>query len=143
MFGYGMLQQLAFGKPWGDRPMSNTALAIMGPLVILLGAGMSVLLAVMSLTVEVGAGRVGVRFFPFVRREIACAGIPKCEAVTYRPVRDWGGWGLRRNQRGVAYNVSGDQGVELTLADGKIVLLGSQRAPELAKAIHREMNGNE
>jgi hypothetical protein len=35
----------------------------------------------------------------------------------------------------VAYNVRGDQGVELTLRDGRRVLIGTQRATELAAAI--------
>ncbi|MGB3860959.1 MAG: hypothetical protein WA915_02675 [Candidatus Aminicenantaceae bacterium] len=27
-FGYGMIKQLVFGHPWGNRPMSDTAQAI-------------------------------------------------------------------------------------------------------------------
>jgi hypothetical protein len=34
-FGYGMIKQLVFGQPWGDRPLSDSALAIVGQLVIL------------------------------------------------------------------------------------------------------------
>jgi len=30
-FGYAMVQQLVHGQPWGDRPMSDLALAIVGP----------------------------------------------------------------------------------------------------------------
>ncbi len=39
LFSYGMLTQLVLGKPWGSRPMSDTGLAIVGPLAI----GISVL----------------------------------------------------------------------------------------------------
>jgi hypothetical protein len=35
----------------------------------------------------------------------------------------------------MAYNVRGDRGVQLVLRDGRRVLIGSQRADELAKAI--------
>jgi hypothetical protein len=38
----------------------------------------------------------------------------------------------------VAYNVSGDRGVELTLRDGRRVMLGSQRPEELAQAIETQ-----
>ena len=38
----------------------------------------------------------------------------------------------------MAYNVSGDRGVELTLKDGRRVMLGSQRADELAAVIEAE-----
>ena len=44
---------------------------------------------------------------------------------------------MRFGRRGRAYNVSGDRGVELTLANGKRVLIGSQRSEELAEAIRR------
>ena len=41
------------------------------------------------------------------------------------------GWSRRK----IAYNVRGDRGALLTLADGRTVLIGSQRADELAAAI--------
>ena len=58
------------------------------------------------------------------------------EARTYRPILEYGGWGIRYTMgRGWAYNVSGNQGVQLELASGKRILIGSQRAEELARAI--------
>jgi hypothetical protein len=36
---------------------------------------------------------------------------------------------------GLAYNVSGNRGVQLELVNGKSILIGSQRAGELALAI--------
>ena len=54
----------------------------------------------------------------------------------YSAVKEYGGWGIKGwSQQKVAYNVSGNEGVELTLRDGRRVMLGSQRAPELAQAI--------
>jgi hypothetical protein len=44
---------------------------------------------------------------------------------------------VRFGPRGRAYNVSGNRGVEITLANGKRVLIGSQRSDELAAAIAR------
>ncbi|MBW8868301.1 MAG: hypothetical protein JF610_13410, partial [Acidobacteria bacterium] len=46
-------------------------------------------------------------------------------------------WGLRFGRRGRAYSISGNRGVELTLADGRRVMIGSQRADELAAALAR------
>jgi hypothetical protein len=74
---------------------------------------------------------------PFANRTIAPAQIARWEARTYRPIRDYGGWGVRFGPRGRAYNVSGNRGVEITLANGKRVLVGSQRADDLAAAIAR------
>ena len=56
-------------------------------------------------------------------------------ARTYSPLREYGGWGLRGWGTSRAYNVSGNRGVELTLQDGSSIMIGSQRADELAQAI--------
>ena len=42
---------------------------------------------------------------------------------------------LVKSHAGRAYNVSGREGVRLDFADGKHLLIGSQRAEELAAAI--------
>jgi hypothetical protein len=57
------------------------------------------------------------------------------ETRTYRPVRDFGGWGVRWATRGIVYHARGKQGVRLILASGERVLVGSQRPGELAEAI--------
>ncbi|HET6897964.1 MAG TPA: hypothetical protein VFK70_06445 [Vicinamibacteria bacterium] len=85
----------------------------------------------------VGDAGVRIRMLPFANRTIAPARIARWEARTYRPIREYGGWGLRFGPRGRAYNVSGDRGVELTLDNGKRVLIGSQRSDDLAAAIGR------
>jgi hypothetical protein len=82
---------------------------------------------------------VFIRFRPFVHREIRFQDIRRCAARTYRPIREYGGWGIRAGRRGTAYNVSGNRGVQLELANGKPVLIGSQRAEELAQAIQKGM----
>jgi hypothetical protein len=72
----------------------------------------------------------------FVRRRIVFSDIERFEAVTYRPIAEYGGWGIRRRGKGkMAYSTSGNQGVRLYLADGKEVLIGSQMAEELVAAM--------
>lgn len=101
-----------------------------------LGVGLPLLVGVARLIVEVGADRVTIRFRPFTVRTIDLAEVTSAEAVTYRPVRDYGGWGVKGwTRRKVAYNVSGNRGVLLTLRDGRTVLLGSQQPEALAAAI--------
>jgi hypothetical protein len=139
LFSFAMFRQLVQGHPWGDRPMSDTALAIMGPLVILAGWGAFVFLRCVKLLVEVRESGVMIRFRPFVRRNILYGEIRTCEARTYRPIAEYGGWGVRLRRGGMAYNVSGDRGVQLELVNGKRVLIGSQRAGELADAIQERM----
>jgi TATA-box binding protein (TBP) (component of TFIID and TFIIIB) len=48
---------------------------------------------------------------------------------------EYGGWGIKYGRKGKAYNVSGNRGVQLVFKDGKQLLIGSQRAEELAEAI--------
>jgi hypothetical protein len=139
LFGYAMYKQFIQGQPWGDRPMSDTALAITGPLVILTGWGVVFLVRWMSLLVEVQESAVLIRFRPFVRRKILFHDIRTCEERTYHPIREYGGWGIRFGKAGRAYNVSGNRGVQLELVDGKRILIGSLRSAELAHAIQEQM----
>jgi hypothetical protein len=91
----------------------------------------------LELHVTVGEAGVQIRMLPLANRTITPAQIAHWEARTYRPIREYGGWGVRFGPRGRAYNVSGTRGVELTLDNGKRVLIGSQRSEELAAAIGR------
>ena len=94
------------------------------------------------LTTEVSASGLRVRFPPFVDREIRFADIKGVQARTYRPLREYGGWGIRWAGRGrMAYNVSGNRGVDVELVDGSTVMVGSQRADELAEALRAHLPG--
>jgi len=57
------------------------------------------------------------------------------EALTYRPIKDFGGWGVRWAARGIVYNARGKRGVRMVLASGERVLVGSQHTDDLARAI--------
>ena len=74
-------------------------------------------------------------YSPFANRRISTEEIIHVESCTYQPIREFAGWGIRGWGDRIAYNVSGNTGVELTLVDGRRVLIGSQRADELAVAI--------
>ena len=78
---------------------------------------------------------ISLRFFPFGKEEIAFADIAEAAARSYSAVGEYGGWGVRSGGKGKAYNVSGDRGVQLVLRNGTRLLIGSQRADELAGAI--------
>lgn len=82
------------------------------------------------------------RFFPLYRRRVALADILEVRAVTYRPLRDAGGWGIRWGRfegiRCAFLNARGDRGVFLNLRNGKRLIIGSQNAEALAEAVSRE-----
>ncbi len=82
-----------------------------------------------DLTVTFGA------FVPLYRRHFALPEITAAEAVTYAPIADYGGWGIRGWGQNTALNARGNRGVRLVLSDGRRVLVGSQRPQELAQAL--------
>jgi uncharacterized membrane protein len=137
LFGYGMYQQLVLSEPWGDRPMSDTALVVTGTLSILFGIGIFLLFATLRLVTEVRSDGLYIRFFPvhLSFHRIPLEDLTQFEARTYGPIREYGGWGIKGGRENRAYNVSGDRGVRLDYADGRHILIGSQRADELAEAI--------
>ena len=139
IFGYGMVEQLMLGQPWGDQPMSDGLLAVVGSVAILISIGVVCLLYGLKLVTEVRADGLHVRFSPFWARVIRFTDIEHCEARTYRPIVEYGGWGIRWGLRGKAYNVRGNRGVQLELSNGKRLLIGSQRADGLAEAIRARM----
>ena len=111
---------------------------------VLAGLGLPALFIFCRLVVEVRSDGLYYRYHPFHRRmhRIAWGEVGTAEARTYRPIMEYGGGGSRagwRRGRGKAYNVYGNRGVQLELADGKRVLFGSQCADELAAAVKRAM----
>jgi hypothetical protein len=137
IFIYGMYTQLYLGHPWGDRPMSDTMLVIVSILSISLTAGLTLLFLKLKLITEVNAAGIHVRFYPLTSKTIRFEDITSCTARTYKPIREYGGWGIRIGRNGKAYNVYGDEGVQLEFADALPLLIGSQRAEELAELINR------
>lgn len=93
------------------------------------------------LTTEVREEGLFIRYRPFHRREkqIPLENMVKVEAVTYRPILEYGGWGIRSGWSGKAYNARGNRGARIEYAAGQRLLIGSQRAEELAGAIRAVM----
>jgi hypothetical protein len=145
LFGYGLYQQLLLGRPWGNNPLPNGWLLATSLFAILIPTLALVLLASARLVVEVRPEALRVRFAPFHRRPrtFDLAQIESAEARTYRPIVEYGGWGLRWSfgGRGSAYSVSGNKGVQLLLQDGRRLLIGSRRPEELARAIETARSG--
>jgi hypothetical protein len=116
-----------------------TSLGALGPrewLPLIVGVGLVLLFHFLELAVTVSPSETDVRFRPLSHRRIPHAAVRSCEARSYRPLREYGGWGLRRGWKGGwAYNVRGNRGVQLVLEGGESILIGSQRADELAAAI--------
>jgi hypothetical protein len=90
----------------------------------------------MTLITEVRPDGLHIRFkMLWPERIVPYYQIVKAEAQRYRPVLDYGGWGVRGIAPVKAFNVSGDRGVLLSLTDGQYLMIGSQRPSQLAAAL--------
>ena len=101
------------------------------------GLGMPAFFSILRLEITVTPENLVFRYWPLhvTNRTIPRSLILSAEATTYRPLRDFGGWGIRRGRRGKAYTISGKEGVWITRTDGTALLLGSQNAAGLAEAL--------
>ena len=121
------------------------------------GAGFDISLALIMLITAVGPclfvyyckmdtairqDGVYIKFKPFHRKWVILPfkTITSAAPVTYRPIRDYGGWGIRYGSKGKAYNVSGDQGVLLEFTQSKPILIGSQKPQDLFTAIDKHLS---
>lgn len=118
----------------GSDPMSGLALTLLYGTIGLLPP---ILIYCTILYTEVRGDAVYVRLRPFHRKwvEITFDSISEAEPITYRALRDYGGWGIRYGRGGKAYNISGNQGVMLSLKDGRKIMIGSRTHEVLTKAI--------
>jgi uncharacterized membrane protein (DUF485 family) len=101
--------------------------------------GVIALLLACRLTVAISARGLAYEFFPFhwKPRFIDWAEVRACYVRKYRPVAEYGGWGIRCGWggRGRAYNVKGNMGIQLELKDGSRILFGTQRPGDVERII--------
>ncbi|MEP7217274.1 MAG: hypothetical protein ABI876_00075 [Bacteroidota bacterium] len=129
-------RQLYRGIPFGDHPMTDVGLIIFIVVLLMITFGLPLLVYKTNLHVIVDRETLHVDYYPFTHKHIPLKDIVSWEAVTYRPIAEYGGWGLRyASGKGWAYTVRGDMGLRLELSNGKRKLIGSQRAEELKEAI--------
>ena len=89
------------------------------------------------MTTTVPDGKIEVLFGRRLRFEIPLQDVFRAYPRSYEPIWEYGGWGIRLGAGGGAYNMRGNEGVQLHLRDGRRLLIGSQRAEELAEVIRR------
>lgn len=57
--------------------------------------------------------------------------VKKCEVIEYSAIKEYGGWGYRRNKSGIAINPSGNKGLKIYFKNGKQLLIGTKKEEEL------------
>lgn len=131
------IQQIIFGQTVGNQPAPDWFVILLW---FLIGIGLPAVMWTARMVVDVTDKHVTIQYQPIVKKVIEMHQIDAVEATTYRPIREYGGWGmiwLWNNVR--AYTVVGNEGVMLTMTDGKRILIGSQQADDLATAIQQNL----
>jgi hypothetical protein len=140
MFGLVLVAAVEKAPNHGGAPLLGS-LGWLSVLVLLASPAI-IVVALLRMTTEVTPSEVRVWFgwFPTYRRVVLITAIQRLEVVRYRPMVDYGGWGIRTGRDGErALNARGDRGVRLFLSDGSRLLIGSQRPEALALAIEGAM----
>jgi hypothetical protein len=92
-----------------------------------------------ELRTRIDATGIHVRWRPFHRtyRTYPWTSLQEVAVRTYSPIVEYGGWGVRYSitGKGMAYNVSGDQGLQLVLQNGKKILIGTQEPQRIAEVV--------
>jgi hypothetical protein len=116
--------------------MSDTALTIFGTASILLAVVFGGGVMFLRMSTRVADSAVVVRFWGIRVRSVLLKDIVDCEVVNVNSVRQLGGWGIRwRRGHGWTYNVASGDAVRIVLSRGGRLVVGSQRAEELASVI--------
>ena len=96
----------------------------------------------MKLVVEIRKDGIWYKFPPLLNKwkTINKSEIENFEIRKYKPIKEYGGWGIKGKFKSKAYNVSGNIGLQLYLKNGRKVLFGTQRQEAIENAMKKLMN---
>jgi hypothetical protein len=157
MFFYNTIRQIKYGIIWGNNPMSNTGLLIMCIFLLLLTVWL--LSFSMSTYMDKEGIRIKVMIFPFfsVYQFFSWDMISKAYVRKYNPIMEYGGWGIKiggfpfklfkptgsfvgnfkNRNKNIAYNISGNKGLQLELTDEKRILIGTRKPFEMEDILRK------
>jgi hypothetical protein len=109
-------------------------------LLVLVCLTITTLLYMWRLETMMNSNGIHLKLFPFQRkyRTYTWDEISKVSVREYNPLLEYGGWGYRVTiGNGVAYNIRGNQGIQILIKDGKKILIGTQKPDEVTKVLER------
>lgn len=132
--GLGLWTALAQAPGQGvTRSVAAASILAVGVLIEAVVGGLRVRL--FTNRVEVSLGRVG-----WIRKRIPYDRIVWIEPVTYRPLRDFGGWGVRGFGPRQAWTARGNRALVLHLDDGTQLYVGAEHPERLAERMRAAGN---
>lgn len=122
---YDIFKQLYLGETFGSRPMADFGLIVFGGLAL----GLIIIFRVIRLRTEINKDKIRIEFFPFLIKSIIWEEVEAINTITYGFI---GGWGLiPYSPYGKVYNIKGNKGLLIDLKNGRKLLVGSQKEPEM------------
>ena len=115
-----------------DEPLSTPAIvSLLGTLFFVIG--INALFYFLRLKTKIDKEGISFTFKPFINRPKVYSwnNIKEAYVRTYKPIWEYGGWGIRYGMKGRAFNTSGNKGLQLILNSGKKILIGTQKPEEL------------
>lgn len=110
-------------------------------LVLLIMSGAFLLLMNIQLQTRIDHKGVHYRFIPFLNkwRIIPKENIQSINLITFSPISDFGGWGMKGNRTTKAYSIIGDQGILIDVGEKKKIMLGTKKTAELESFLENWM----
>jgi hypothetical protein len=135
---YALIASLEILTGLGLLHQKSWSIELLMGLVVGIGLVMFLVCFVLHMTTEVTPTDIRVWFgwVPIYRRLVPLGELHRVEIVTFRPIADYGFWGIRSGRDGErALIARGNRGVRLELTDGSFLVIGSQRPEELATTL--------
>lgn len=137
LFLFGVFMQVIGRQKFGDKPMSDSQLIIATIFTIIL----TLLFTSIRLETIIKNDGIYVRFFPLHLKfkHYSWERLTKSYIRQYSAISEYGGWGLRIGifGKGNAYNVSGDDGLQLEFIDNKKLLIGTNKPDDLTQILQK------
>lgn len=87
----------------------------------------------LKLTIRIDEKGITFRYFPFSSwKTISKSQVISAEVITFNPLSDYGGWGVKGNKTTKVYTVFGNSGLLIDSGEKKKILIGTQKPKELA-----------
>lgn len=140
---YGNYMQFILKEPWGNKPITDGGLIILTFFIIVVLVVSAYFLFGSKMETFISKEKLSITFKPFINKPVDFlkADISKYEIRKYKPIKEYGGWGIKVGSKlkGKAYNVKGNVGLQLYLKNGSKVLIGTQRKEAIAYAMKKMM----
>jgi hypothetical protein len=131
----GILSSFLVKRLDGSHPPSFWSLFIPGLILLFVNIG----LGITRLETLIKKDGIYIRFYPFHRKYITYqwSNISECFVRTYKPIFEYGGWGLRIGLfgKGGAFSTSGNKGIQLVSKNKSRMLIGTHKPDEIAEIL--------